>query len=61
MIFSTTPPTAAHLGATTAAADLSLSRCSDDDIALGCECANPALQIERWGQEDSAQPIQQFN
>ncbi len=23
----------------------------DDDIALGCECANPALQIERWGQE----------
>ena len=24
----------------------------DDDLALGCECANPALQIERWGQED---------
>ncbi len=23
----------------------------DDDIALGCECANPALQIERWGDE----------
>lgn len=25
----------------------------DDDIVLGCECANPALQIERWGQEDA--------
>ena len=23
----------------------------DFDYALGCECANPALQIERWGQE----------
>lgn len=22
-----------------------------DDVPLGCECANPALQIERWGQE----------
>lgn len=21
------------------------------DFALGCECADPALQIERWGQE----------
>lgn len=24
---------------------------ADEDMALGCECANPALQIERWGQE----------
>ena len=31
----------------------------DDDLALGCECANPALQIERWGQE-SAQPTQEL-
>lgn len=23
----------------------------DYDIALGCECAYPSLQIERWGQE----------
>jgi hypothetical protein len=23
----------------------------DEDLALGCECADPALQIERWGQE----------
>jgi hypothetical protein len=22
-----------------------------EDVALGCECADPALQIERWGQE----------
>ena len=23
----------------------------DADYALGCECADPSLQIERWGQE----------
>lgn len=23
----------------------------EDDIALGCECADPALQIERWSLE----------
>lgn len=23
----------------------------DEDVVLGCESANPALQIERWGQE----------
>jgi hypothetical protein len=23
----------------------------DPDFALGCECADPALQIERWSQE----------
>ena len=23
------------------------------DFALGCECAHPALQIERWRQEAS--------
>jgi len=27
---------------------------SDDDLALGCECADPSLQIERWGQENAA-------
>lgn len=26
-------------------------RFEDADYALGCECANPALQIERWLQE----------
>lgn len=25
----------------------------DFEYALGCECADPALQIERWGQEMS--------
>jgi hypothetical protein len=23
----------------------------DEDVALGCESADPSLQIERWGQE----------
>lgn len=23
----------------------------DDDVALGCECADPSLQIECWGKE----------
>jgi hypothetical protein len=23
----------------------------EDDLALGCESADPALQIEHWGQE----------
>jgi hypothetical protein len=26
----------------------------DFDFALGCECADPALQIERWSQENSS-------
>jgi hypothetical protein len=28
----------------------------DEDLALGCECADPSLQIERWGQEVLAFP-----
>ena len=27
----------------------------DFDIALGCECADPSLQIERWMQEARAE------
>jgi hypothetical protein len=27
---------------------------SDDDLALGCECANPVLQFESW--EPAAMP-----
>jgi hypothetical protein len=23
----------------------------ESDLALGCECADPALQIPQWGQE----------
>jgi len=33
----------------------------DDDLAIGCECANPALQIERWGLEAATQPLQEFS
>jgi hypothetical protein len=28
-----------------------------DDVAFGCECADPSLQIASWGQ-DSAEPMQ---
>ncbi len=28
----------------------------DDDLAFGCECADPALQIERWRQEAAPYP-----
>jgi hypothetical protein len=27
------------------------AKCDEFDDALGCECAYPALQIERWAQE----------
>ena len=27
-----------------------------DDVALGCECADPTLQIAMWGQD--AEPLQ---
>ena len=29
----------------------SYASAEDFDYALGCECADPSLQIERWGQE----------
>ncbi len=32
----------------------------EEDVAIGCECANPALQIECWSEEAAAQPLQQF-
>ncbi len=43
-------------GATVIAPGLDASAHSgfdDSDFALGCECADPALQIERWMQEAS--------
>lgn len=43
--FDRNPPAAALAGTT------SYRLSMDEDIALGCECADPALQIERWGQE----------
>ena len=33
----------------------------EEDLALGWECANPALQIEAWAAEAAAQPLQKFN
>lgn len=33
----------------------------EEDFAMGWECANPALQIDRWGQDDGAQALQQFH
>jgi hypothetical protein len=33
------------------------SRAFDDsDVPLGCECADPALQIDRWHQEARVTP-----
>ena len=29
----------------------------DDEVALGCECAYPALQFERWEPEFAAAPL----
>jgi hypothetical protein len=26
----------------------------EDDLALGCECANPALQIDAWNADSAA-------
>lgn len=34
-------------------ADAGLSADDDYGFGLGCECADPALQIERWMQEAS--------
>jgi hypothetical protein len=33
---------------------------NEEDVAIGCECANPALQIECWGAEATAQPLHPF-
>ena len=45
-------PTSA--AAVTPGLDASVHSAFDDcDFALGCECADPSLQIERWMQEAS--------
>jgi hypothetical protein len=36
----------------------SLGEVIDGDVALGCECADPALQIDCWG-EEAAKPAQE--
>ena len=43
---NTLPPLSAGMEAVAA---------EDCDFALGCECADPALQIERWMQEAPAE------
>ena len=44
-----------HAGASTPLPLEALARIADDlDVALGCECANPALQIDRWDAECAA-------
>lgn len=34
---------------------------ADDDLALGLECANPVLQIERWLPDTAAQDAGSLN
>ena len=38
-----------------------VSPLADDDLAIGCECADPALQIELWGHEVFAPPLQRLS
>lgn len=51
-----THPTApATAGVSPASLDAASRWATEDyDFALGCECADPTLQIERWGQQDPA-------
>ena len=49
-----TPPPLASPPAQKAFADAPRERSSEEEVPLGWECANPALQIERWGLDDSA-------
>jgi hypothetical protein len=43
--FPLTAPAAALIETTARWLDI------DEDVAFGCECADPGLQIERWRQE----------
>jgi hypothetical protein len=45
------PMSAAPLLVPGAAEAASRWMAEDAELALGCECADPALQIERWSQE----------
>jgi hypothetical protein len=31
------------------------------DVAIGCECADPSLQIESWAADCAAQPLREFH
>ena len=57
-MFSSYLSVPSNLSNTSASGASAQARASDlDDVALGCECADPALQIACWGQE-AAQPMQ---
>jgi hypothetical protein len=45
------PPPVPNTAAMPAVVDAAALPFDDFDYALGCECADPALQIERWDQE----------
>ena len=45
------PPPVPNTAVLPAFVDAALPVFDDSDYALGCECAAPALQIERWAQE----------
>jgi hypothetical protein len=48
-----------HSAATPVMMDLAAASLSDDfDYALGCECADPSLQIEQWQQATRASSIE---
>ena len=51
---------AAHAAPPPGAADMLAGWQFDDDLAIGCECADPSLQIESWGREAAASPLQDF-
>ncbi len=45
---------------TAGAAPRTFSPADAEDFAIGCECADPALQIEGWAREATAQPLHEF-
>lgn len=51
-MFSTHPSARQAASQSSNVIDVAARWLSDqDDLALGCECADPTLQIERWQQE----------
>lgn len=48
----------AQSAATPVMMDLANSASDDFDYALGCECADPSLQIEQWQQTVRASSIE---
>lgn len=44
-------PSASSASAMPLGMEVTPSAFDDSDYALGCECADPSLQIERWMQE----------